>query len=245
MTDEAVTLADEPTESPGVVRLLMEPASLRSDLHYRPPPSPTARDTGWTGGSSVGSRPIGRFIEAISAPSTISLTSSTIQACNSEPVLADGGSWQHNQSDNHTKGEIIMPKKSLTVGIVIGLAVCAGVVSGTRAFQTTGEAIAIDSDDLAGTVTGPSGPEAGVWVIAETTRPAHAVREDCRHRRSRTIPGARPAQGQLQRLGPRIRAGGLAEDPDDSRQEPRSSTPCRRALRPRRRSTIRPRTGCR
>ena len=62
-----------------------------------------------------------------------------------------------------------MPKKSLTVGIIIGLVVCAGVVSGTRAAQTKGEAIAIDSDDLAGTVTGPSGPEAGVWVIAETT----------------------------------------------------------------------------
>ena len=29
-------------------------------------------------------------------------------------------------------------------------------------------AIAIDGDDLAGTVTGPAGPEAGVWVIAET-----------------------------------------------------------------------------
>ena len=62
-----------------------------------------------------------------------------------------------------------MAKKRLTLGIIIGLAVWAGIVSGTRAAQTTGEAIAIDSDDLAGTVTGPSGPEAGVWVIAETT----------------------------------------------------------------------------
>src|SRR4030088_3760908 len=32
--------------------------------------------------------------------------------------------------------------------------------------QTAG---AIDSDDIGGVVTGPSGPEAGVWVIAETT----------------------------------------------------------------------------
>src|SRR5438067_1867120 len=30
-------------------------------------------------------------------------------------------------------------------------------------------AVAIDPDDLGGVVTGPSGPEAGVWVIAETT----------------------------------------------------------------------------
>ena len=29
-------------------------------------------------------------------------------------------------------------------------------------------AISIDSDDIAGVVTGPSGPEAGAWVIAET-----------------------------------------------------------------------------
>jgi hypothetical protein len=62
-----------------------------------------------------------------------------------------------------------MVKKPITLGIVLGLVVWAGIVSGTRAAQTTGEAIAIDNDDLAGVVTGPSGPEAGVWVIAETT----------------------------------------------------------------------------
>jgi hypothetical protein len=30
------------------------------------------------------------------------------------------------------------------------------------------QAVAIDSDDIGGVVTGPNGPEAGVWVIAET-----------------------------------------------------------------------------
>ena len=30
------------------------------------------------------------------------------------------------------------------------------------------QAIAIDNDDIGGVVTGASGPEAGVWVIAET-----------------------------------------------------------------------------
>lgn len=29
-------------------------------------------------------------------------------------------------------------------------------------------AVAIDDDDVGGVVTGPDGPEAGVWVIAET-----------------------------------------------------------------------------
>src|SRR4029450_11526003 len=30
-------------------------------------------------------------------------------------------------------------------------------------------AVAIDNDDIGGVVLGPNGPEAGVWVIAETT----------------------------------------------------------------------------
>jgi hypothetical protein len=32
-----------------------------------------------------------------------------------------------------------------------------------------GQAVRIDNDDIGGVVTGPKGPEAGVWVIAETT----------------------------------------------------------------------------
>src|SRR5437660_10782727 len=30
-------------------------------------------------------------------------------------------------------------------------------------------AVTLDNDDIGGVVTGPNGPEAGVWVIAETT----------------------------------------------------------------------------
>ena len=63
-----------------------------------------------------------------------------------------------------------MRRTLLTIGVALGIAICVGVLSGTRsAAQTTGAAIAIDGDDLAGTVTGPRGPEAGVWVIAETS----------------------------------------------------------------------------
>src|SRR5215210_1895144 len=61
-----------------------------------------------------------------------------------------------------------MPKQRPTAGLAIGLALCAGLLSGTRAAQSSGDAVAVDGDDLAGTVTGPSGPEAGVWVIAQT-----------------------------------------------------------------------------
>jgi hypothetical protein len=34
--------------------------------------------------------------------------------------------------------------------------------------QPGSEAVAVDADDIGGVVTGPNGPEAGVWVIAET-----------------------------------------------------------------------------
>jgi hypothetical protein len=35
--------------------------------------------------------------------------------------------------------------------------------------QAGGASVTVDNDDLGGVVTGPKGPEAGVWVIAETT----------------------------------------------------------------------------
>src|SRR5688572_20046533 len=39
----------------------------------------------------------------------------------------------------------------------------------TTAQQPAAEAVRVDSDDLGGTVSSAKGPEAGVWVIAETT----------------------------------------------------------------------------
>ena len=40
---------------------------------------------------------------------------------------------------------------------------------GLTACEQAGGDVAIDDDDIGGVVTGPNGPEAGVWVIAETT----------------------------------------------------------------------------
>src|SRR5687768_17665354 len=47
------------------------------------------------------------------------------------------------------------------------LAVTLGAVDG--ASPQAPNAVAIDGDDIGGVVTGSKGPEAGVWVIAETT----------------------------------------------------------------------------
>src|SRR5678816_1137348 len=54
-----------------------------------------------------------------------------------------------------------MKKTSFSVGLAIGLAICAGLLNGTMSSQTSGDVIPVDSDDLAGRVTGPSGPESG------------------------------------------------------------------------------------
>jgi hypothetical protein len=50
---------------------------------------------------------------------------------------------------------------------IAAAALMAAALGGTGAGQAP--AVAIDSDDIGGVVTGPKGPEAGVWVIAETT----------------------------------------------------------------------------
>jgi hypothetical protein len=53
-----------------------------------------------------------------------------------------------------------------TAAIALGL-MLAATPAALNAQQTA--AVAIDNDDIGGVVTGPRGPEAGVWVIAETT----------------------------------------------------------------------------
>ena len=50
-----------------------------------------------------------------------------------------------------------------------GAALFAAVLlAGVSACGQTSDAVAIDGDDIGGVVSGPDGPEAGVWVIAET-----------------------------------------------------------------------------
>jgi hypothetical protein len=53
----------------------------------------------------------------------------------------------------------------LALGIVVGV----GSLAVTSARQPAAPAVEVDADDLGGRVTGAKGPEAGVWVIAETT----------------------------------------------------------------------------
>jgi hypothetical protein len=52
--------------------------------------------------------------------------------------------------------------------ILLVLTAAAGLGLGSAAFLPQRQAVPLDPDDIGGTVTGPQGPEAGVWVIAET-----------------------------------------------------------------------------
>src|SRR5690348_15314789 len=52
------------------------------------------------------------------------------------------------------------------VAVIVVAAFGLTVPSSSRAQQAA--PVAIDNDDIGGVVTGPGGPEAGVWVIAET-----------------------------------------------------------------------------
>src|SRR4051794_14578965 len=63
-----------------------------------------------------------------------------------------------------TKSRLYLGVAALAIAVVL-----TGSVVEVSAQQPTAAAVAIDNDDIGGVVTGPNGPEAGVWVIAETT----------------------------------------------------------------------------
>ena len=67
----------------------------------------------------------------------------------------------------------MMTKRARFVTLaVIAIAVIwtgSAVRLGAQQAATSAAAVAIDGDDIGGVVSGPNGPEAGVWVIAETT----------------------------------------------------------------------------
>jgi hypothetical protein len=64
---------------------------------------------------------------------------------------------------------------AVALGLVAMQAAAPGQAGGRQGAAAA--AVPMDSDDIAGVVTGPKGPEAGVWVIAETTElPTRFVR---------------------------------------------------------------------
>ncbi len=61
-------------------------------------------------------------------------------------------------------------KRGLYLGVAaVAIALAFGVAATPASAQQNTAAVSIGNTDIGGVVTGPNGPEAGVWVIAETT----------------------------------------------------------------------------
>ena len=107
---------------------------------------------------------------------------------------------------------MINPRSIYSGAVVIGLAVMlsAWLTAQPSAQPSTPSGVQIGAGDIGGVVTGTSGPEAGVWVIAETTelgtRFAKMVVTDDRGRY--VIPDLPPASYQLW-----VRGYGLVDSP--------------------------------
>ena len=59
-------------------------------------------------------------------------------------------------------------KMYLQIAVVAFAAILIASMAGVQQGQVAPQAVAIDPDDIGGVVSGARGPEAGVWVIAET-----------------------------------------------------------------------------
>ena len=104
------------------------------------------------------------------------------------------------------------PKASLHLSVAaIGAALLLIVPEAQLDAQQPPAGVTVGESDIGGVVTGPNGPEAGVWVIAETTDlPTKFAKIVVTDDQGRYL-HARSAEGQLQRLGARLRAGRFAE----------------------------------
>src|SRR5204862_2969824 len=78
------------------------------------------------------------------------------------------GAWRRYRREGAGRkagGRMRTMRLIVLLGLVLGLSISLTTI---RA-QQGGGTVAIDPDDIGGVVTGAKGPEAGVWVIAETT----------------------------------------------------------------------------
>ncbi len=99
--------------------------------------------------------------------------------------------------------------------------------------------VKIKPDDIGGVVSSSKGPEAGVWVIAETTDlPTRYIKEVVTDDRGRYLIPDLP-KAKYTRLGARLRTGGFAQSPDRAGQTGRSEAH-RRAGREDRRAILYP-----
>ena len=135
--------------------------------------------------------------------------------------------------------------RRLTFGaLVTFIAFASFLLFGPSYAQQAASDVAIDNDDIGGVVTGPKGPEAGVWVIAETRDlPVRYIKSVVTDDRGRfVVPDLPPAN---YRSGRAATASSTAPRPRRSRDSASPSPRSSRRTRPRPRTTTRRSTGTR
>ena len=112
---------------------------------------------------------------------------------------------------------------------VVALALALGGPSTrSNAQQPTAAGISIGDSDLGGVVSGANGPEAGVWVIAETTDlPTKFAKIVVTDDQGRYVLPDLP-KANYKRLGARLRPGRFAEGRQRARQDAQSDARSRR-----------------
>jgi hypothetical protein len=88
---------------------------------------------------------------------------------------------------------------TVAVGVTAAVALSSSLLFPRSYAQQPAADVAIDNDDIGGVVTGPNGPEAGVWVIAETTDlPVRYIKSVVTDDRGRfVVPDLPPANYQV------------------------------------------------
>src|SRR5215831_16118304 len=81
------------------------------------------------------------------------------------PALQVTESHRVPRNDTSQEECLMRSKQRLYLGVA-AIAAAGFLAAAPAGAQTT---VAIDNDDIGGVVTGPNGPEAGVWVVAETS----------------------------------------------------------------------------
>ena len=99
--------------------------------------------------------------------------------------------------------------------LVLAIVLSTGLQPAVAQTETSTQ---VRENELSGVVRGPNGPEAGVWVIAETTDLPTKFAKIVVTDDNGTLPHSRSSQGELQRLGAWLWYGRFAE----SRVDPRA-----------------------
>src|SRR4029079_16319334 len=80
----------------------------------------------------------------------------------------------HGPSRSDMRSKSIILAAVLATGGALVMTAAGQVVRGQGAAAPQ---VTVDTDDIGGVVTGPNGPEAGVWVIAETSEVGTKMRK--------------------------------------------------------------------